>query len=81
MEEPKTQKIYTLDERGKFCPVPVIKVAEKIREVEVGAIIKLISDDPGVYNDMQAWCEANNHKIIGHMTQDDVITIYIQKNH
>lgn len=81
MGDQKTQKIYTLDERGKYCPIPVMRVAEMINEVEIGAVVKLISDDPGVLADMQAWCEANDHKIIGYSTKDEIITIYIQKLH
>ena len=76
----ETKKIYILDAVGTFCPIPIIRTAELIKDMEVGEIIKLLSDDPGVVADMQAWCEANKQKLIGNYMQDNYTYIlYVEK--
>ncbi len=79
MGDQKTQKIYTLDVRGEYYTVLTMRLAEKIREVEVGAVLKIISDDLSILDEIRKWCDENSHKLVGHFIQEDVITIYIQK--
>ncbi len=79
MEEDKTKKIYTIDTIGYFCPIPIIKLSEKIKEVEVGSLVKLLSDDPAVLADVSAWCKANGQKLVGHQVQKEVYILYIEK--
>ena len=78
----ETKKIYTLDTIGTYCPVPIIKTAEFIQDIEVGEIIKVVSDDPGVVPDMEAWCKANGHKLIGHSISEEYnYIVYVEKTH
>jgi tRNA 2-thiouridine synthesizing protein A len=77
----ETKKIYLLDTRGTFCPEPIIRTAELMKEIELGEIIKLLSDDPGVVPDMEAWCKSNGQKLIGQHCQEEDFTyiLYIEK--
>ena len=45
-----------LDLKGLLCPMPVVKMAKAIKEVEVGQTIEAFATDPGVMADMPAWC-------------------------
>ncbi|OGF58410.1 MAG: hypothetical protein A2Y62_04965 [Candidatus Fischerbacteria bacterium RBG_13_37_8] len=81
MTDQETQKIYLLDATGKFCPTPIEETAKKVEEIEVGGIIKLISDDPEVFSELSAWCKTNGHRVIGHYVQNYVYTIYVEKKH
>jgi len=58
-----------VDARGTYCPVPVIKTSEAIRNVEPGAVVEVISDDPAIESDLPAWCKSHGHTI-EHLDRD-----------
>jgi len=53
-----------LDTFGLLCPMPIIKTAAKIREMNQGEILKVLSDDPGVQEDMPAWCITSGNELV-----------------
>jgi tRNA 2-thiouridine synthesizing protein A len=46
----------TIDALGRKCPIPIIMLAERIREVPVGQIVAVLADDPAARSDVPAWC-------------------------
>jgi tRNA 2-thiouridine synthesizing protein A len=46
----------TIDALGRKCPIPIIMLAERIREVPVGRIVAVLADDPAAQTDVPAWC-------------------------
>ena len=59
------QKDVVLDTLGLFCPMPIIKTSKKIKELKVGQVLEVISDDEGIKKDMPAWCETTGHEYLG----------------
>ncbi len=55
----------TLDALGKKCPVPIIMLADRIREVHVGQIIEVLADDPAAKTDLPAWCALKSQEFVG----------------
>jgi tRNA 2-thiouridine synthesizing protein A len=49
---------------GWKCPRPIIELARRIREVQVGEVIKVIADDPAAGPDVAAWCRMQRHERI-----------------
>ena len=43
-----------LDCRGKRCPLPIIELSKKIKEIELGQELLFISDDPATAADLSA---------------------------
>ena len=54
-----------LDCRAMRCPLPVIELARRIEEVEVGAVVAVIADDPAAATDVPAWCRLRGHDYVG----------------
>ena len=54
-----------LDTLGLFCPMPIIKTSKKIKELAVGQVLEVVSDDEGIKKDMPAWCETTGHSFLG----------------
>ena len=54
-----------LDALGKKCPVPIIMLADRIREVGVGQIIEVLADDPAAKTDLPAWCALKSQEFVG----------------
>ena len=53
-----------IDARGTFCPIPVIKTSEAIRNLKVNGVVEVISDDTAIQFDLPAWCKSTGHVII-----------------
>ena len=54
----------TIDALGRKCPIPIIMLAEQIRDVPVGAVIAVLADDPAAYSDIPAWCAMKSHECV-----------------
>lgn len=54
----------TLDVRRLLCPLPVIRVQDRVAALEEGDLLEVLCTDPGVLNDIPAWCRMNGHTIV-----------------
>jgi len=52
-----------LDLKGLLCPIPVVKMAKAIKEVEIGQVIEAYATDPGVMADIPAWCRSTGNEL------------------
>ena len=53
-----------LDLKGLVCPIPVVKIAGAIRQIEVGQVIEAEATDPGVMADIPAWCRSTGNELL-----------------
>jgi tRNA 2-thiouridine synthesizing protein A len=68
-----------LDCTGLACPLPVVKTAQAIKQIEVGQVLELLATDPGVEPDMQAWTKRTGNELID-ITQDgEVFHVLIRR--
>jgi tRNA 2-thiouridine synthesizing protein A len=56
----------TIDALGRKCPIPIIMLAEQIRDVPLGAIVAVLADDPAAYTDIPSWCVMKAHEFAGY---------------
>lgn len=56
--------LVTIDALGRKCPIPIIMLAEQIRDVPVGGVIAVLADDPAAYTDVPAWCGMKSHEFV-----------------
>jgi len=70
---------YTIDTVGKFCPVPIIEVANKIKEMKVGETLTVISDDVGIKSDMPNWCNMTGNEFLDKSEDEGIIEVSIRK--
>ncbi|MGA6827227.1 sulfurtransferase TusA family protein [Nitrospira sp. NS4] len=59
------QADVTLDTLGYFCPMPIILTSKKIKELAIGQVLEVVSDDEGIKKDMPAWCDTTGHQMVG----------------
>jgi tRNA 2-thiouridine synthesizing protein A len=59
-----TEPMLTIDALGRKCPIPIIMLAEQIRDVPVGGVIAVLADDPAAYSDVPAWCQMKSHECV-----------------
>ena len=54
----------TIDALGRKCPIPIIMLAERIREVPVGQVVAVLADDPATQTDVPAWCMLKSQEFV-----------------
>ena len=59
-----TSTDLVIDALGRRCPIPVILLARRIGEVEVGQVVELWADDPAAEADVQAWCRMRRQELV-----------------
>ena len=60
-EEPAER---TLDLKGLLCPIPVVKLSQAVKTVDVGSVIEAVATDPGVLVDIPAWCRSTGNELL-----------------
>jgi tRNA 2-thiouridine synthesizing protein A len=53
-----------LDCRGQRCPLPVISLARRLAELPVGAVLRVLADDPAAATDIPAWCRLRGQELL-----------------
>ena len=53
-----------LDLKGLLCPMPIIKMAKAIKDVQVGETMEAFATDPGVMADIPAWCRTTGNELV-----------------
>lgn len=67
-----------LDARGLLCPMPVIRVQDRVRELEPGTVLQALGTDPGILNDIPAWCRVNGHRVLQTYSDGDDYTVVLE---
>jgi tRNA 2-thiouridine synthesizing protein A len=62
--EPALSPALTLNALGKKCPVPIIMLADRIRDVSVGQLVEVLADDPAAKTDLPAWCALKSQEFV-----------------
>ena len=76
-EELKT--VTTLDLKGLVCPIPIVKVSQAIKQVQVGEVIEAIATDPGVLADIPAWCKTSGNELVKMERVDKVFRFVVRR--
>ena len=66
-----------LDCRHMVCPQPVIELARRIGEVEVGQVVAVLADDASARVDVPAWCRMRSQEYVGEQATDDGTPAYL----
>jgi len=69
-----------IDAVGLYCPVPIIRTAERIKKMPAGGILKVLSDDRVILIDMPAWCRSTGHEYLGHAQNGREYHLFVKKN-
>lgn len=69
---------YEIDARRLFCPMPVIRTQDAIAQYNTGDLVHVFGTDPGVKQDIPAWCRINGHQVLDIIEHDNDIEIVIR---
>jgi tRNA 2-thiouridine synthesizing protein A len=75
----ETKVDKTVDYKGLFCPMPIVKIAGAIKEIEVGQVLEMLADDPGSKADMAAWAKQTRHELLETREEGGVFKFYVRR--
>jgi len=68
-----------IDTVGLFCPVPIIRTAERLRRMRDGEILEVLSDDRVILIDMPAWCRSTGNAYLGSRQETGAYHLLVRK--
>jgi tRNA 2-thiouridine synthesizing protein A len=53
-----------LDARGLLCPLPVLKARKRLKSLALGAVLRVVADDPAALVDIPHFCAEAGHGLV-----------------
>ncbi len=69
-----------IDARGLLCPLPVLKLAKRIKALAPGDHARLLADDPAAVVDVPHYCTEAGHRLIGVSEEDGFQAYLVRKS-
>ena len=69
-----------LDCKELSCPVPMMKLAQTMKKMKKGQVLRMEGTDPGTKRDVPCWCKKTGHEFLGVTEKDGVYTYLIKCN-
>lgn len=73
------KKIIKLNLIGLKCPLPVLKIAKKFKELNNKSILEVKSDDPKSERDIKLFCENYNVEILKNFKEKKILYFSLKK--
>jgi tRNA 2-thiouridine synthesizing protein A len=67
-----------LNARRLLCPLPVIRTQDKVKQLSPGDQLEVVCTDPGVMQDIPAWCRINGHTVLETVTKEGEYIIVLE---
>lgn len=58
------ENAFELDTSGLNCPLPVLKLRNKLKKMHPGQEIKVIATDPGSVKDFESFCNQTGDELL-----------------
>ncbi len=62
-----------------MCPIHLLTIAQKIKEIEVGQTLAVLTDYDGALEDVPAWCGTTGNEFLGVLEEPDHFEFFIKK--
>lgn len=69
-----------LDTMGLYCPIPIIRTADRMKTMDAGQTLEVISSDRMTLVDIPAWCRSTGNEYLGcRKTGDKRFHLFVRK--
>lgn len=75
----QTQADLYLDSKNLLCPMPIIRLTQAIKRINVGQTILTETTDPGSQYDIEAWARQTGHDLLSTGQEGKVFQFLIRK--
>lgn len=74
-----TSVARTLDFKGLSCPLPIVKTAKAMKEMQPGEVVEVLATDPGSLVDFPAWCTSTGNELVEWVQEGEVYRFLLRK--
>jgi len=76
----KIKVTLSVNTTGLYCPMPIVNLKLGLEEVNIDDVVELISDDPGIKEDLPYWCNTTGNTLLSlKRNKDGIFTGYVKK--
>ena len=76
---PAARPTAQLDTLGTLCPLPLLKTAKAMLDLESGQLLEVVGDDRAILEDMPVFCVRAGHRLVSMTEEDGVVTCLLEK--
>lgn len=62
-----------------MCPMHLLTIKQKIKEIKTGQVIAILTDYEGALEDIPAWCDLSGNEFLGVFEDTDHYKFYVKK--
>lgn len=70
------EEVYHVDAIGLVCPLPILRLKKRTRNLPSGTQVEFLADDPSGRRDLETLCELTGHRIEWVSEEDDGVLRY-----
>ncbi|MGB3620406.1 sulfurtransferase TusA [Ketobacter sp. MCCC 1A13808] len=70
---------HTFDASGLMCPEPVMMLHGKVREMQIGEVLKVIATDPSTQRDIPKFCQFLGHELVSSEEEEGKYIFVLKK--
>jgi tRNA 2-thiouridine synthesizing protein A len=56
--------VLSLDLKGLSCPIPIVRTAKAMKQLEPGQLVEIFATDPGSVPDFRAWSKTTGNPLV-----------------
>ena len=75
-----TMATATLDIKGLNCPIPIMKAKKRIKDLQAGDTLEVLSTDPGSVRDFESFCRVTGNPLLESGEEAGVFRFVIEKS-
>jgi len=60
--------------------MPVIRTQQEMKSLSPGDTLEVLCTDPGVKEDIPAWCRVNGHEVVSIVEENNEIKVTVKVN-
>jgi tRNA 2-thiouridine synthesizing protein A len=63
-DQPSAAPCVVIDARGLNCPLPVLRLRKRLKDLAAGSPVDLLASDRAALRDVPVFCEAQGHALL-----------------
>ena len=69
----------SLDLKGLSCPIPIVRTAKAMKQLEPGQLVEIFATDPGSVPDFRAWSKTTGNPLVESGEEGGVYRFILRK--
>jgi TusA-related sulfurtransferase len=69
----------SIDCKGLACPLPIVRISQAMKAMELGSVLLVEADDPAFPADIRAWAQMTGNELVS-LEEGDVWIARLKRN-